>query len=133
MVAEDSDIIFKMALKCKLESGLIDEPLALRGIHETNIFDNEDLYRKYNVQLYQSLVNWSVRNGVSLQNIDTLLKWLWFFKFRETSLMIHYIKYWSYLFWSNPKLIFSKLIIKYFPLVRLRQKLFTFLYHNNKP
>ena len=128
VVAEDSDIIYKMALKCKLETGIIHKPLAMRGIHETNIFTDEELYKKYNVKLYESLVNWSCKNKISLSNIDTLLNWLWFFKFKETPFLINYIFYWVYLYTSNPKLIFSKLFIKYFPLVRLRQKLFTFLY-----
>lgn len=130
VVAEDSDIIFKMALKCRLESGIIDKPLANRGIHEDNIFTREDLYKTYNVKLYESLVNWSCKNGVSLKNIDTLLNWVWFFKFKETKSLIAYLFYWVYLFGRNPKLVFNKLSIKYFPLVRLRQKLFPFLYNN---
>jgi glycosyltransferase involved in cell wall biosynthesis len=132
VVAEDSDIIFKMALKCKLESGIIDEPIASRGIHEDNIFTREDLYKKYNVKLFESLVNWSCKNGISLKNIDTLLNWLWFFKFKETNSLIAYLFYWIYLFWRNPKLLFSKLGVKYFPLVRLRQKLFSFLYNHKQ-
>ena len=132
VVAEDSDIIFKMALKCRLESGIIDIPLAKRGVHDTNIFTQEDLYKKYNVKLYESLVDWSCKNKISLVDIDTLLNWLWFFKFRTNKNIINYIFYWINLFGSNPKLIFSKLVIKYFPLVRLRQKLFPFLYKNNR-
>jgi glycosyltransferase involved in cell wall biosynthesis len=132
VVAEDSDIIFKMALKCKLEPGIIHQPLALRGIHETNIFTNKKLYKKYNVKLYESLVNWSCKNAISLSNIDTLLNWLWVFKFKETPSLSKYIIYWMYLFANNPKLIFSKLIIKYFPLVRLRQIYFPFLYSKRK-
>ena len=128
VVAEDSDIIFKMALKCRLESGIIDIPLAKRGIHDTNIFTREDLYKKYNVKLYESLVGWSCKNNISLVNIDTLLNWLWFFKFRTNKNIIIYIFYWLALFGNKPRLIFSKLVIKYFPIVRLRQKLFPFLY-----
>ena len=132
VVAEDSDIIFKMALKCRLESGIIDKPVARRGVHDANIFTREDLYKKYNVKLYESLVEWSCKNGVSMANIDTLLNWLWFFKFRQTKNVIAYIFYWIHLFGSNPKLIYSKLSIKYFPLVRLRQKLFPFLYNKKQ-
>ena len=132
VVAEDSDIIFKMALKCWLKSGIIDKPIARRGVHDDNIFTREDLYKKYNVKLYESLVSWSCKNGVSFVDIDTLLNWLWFFKFRETKNVIAYIIYWIYLFGSNPELIFSKLSIKYFPLVRLRQKLFPFLYNHKQ-
>ena len=103
-------------------------PLAKRGVHDTNIFTREDLYKKYNVKLYESLVDWSCKNKISLVDIDTLLNWLWFFKFRTNKNIINYTFYWITLFGSNPKLIFSKLVIKYFPIVRLRQKLFPFLY-----
>lgn len=128
VVAEDSDIIFKMALKCLLEPGELNNPLALRGVHETNVFTEEDLYKKYNIKLYESIISWSLKNNVSLKNIDTILKWLWVFKFKENKNLISNITYWGTLFINKPRLMFSKLSIKYFPIIRLRQKLFPFLF-----
>ena len=128
VVAEDSDIIFKMALMCRLEPGELNKALAYRGIHEMNIFTKEDLYEKYNIKLYESLISWSCKNKISYKNIDTILNLLWVFKFRENKNVIAYTSYWTYFFANNPRLLFSKLSIKYFPIIRLRQKLFPFLF-----
>ncbi|MFV9550616.1 glycosyltransferase family 2 protein [Algibacter sp. PT7-4] len=128
MVAEDSDIIFKMALKCRLAPSQLNTALALRGIHDNNVFNQEALYKTYNIKLYESLINWSLKNKISYKNIDVILNWLWFFKFRENKKITNYISYWFYLVINNPKLLFSKLSIKYFPIIRLRQKLFPFLF-----
>jgi glycosyltransferase involved in cell wall biosynthesis len=130
-VAEDSDIIYKMALKCRLESGIIDVALAKRGIHETNIFNQEAIYKIYNIKLYESIIFWSCKNGISIQHIDSTLNWLWVFKFRENNSVITDVLYWSKLFFTNPKILFTYLSVKYFPIIRQRQILFPFLYPKN--
>lgn len=130
-VAEDSDIIYKMALKCRLESGIIDVPLAKRGIHETNIFNQEAIYKIYNIKLYESTISWSYKNGISIQHIDSTLNWLWVFKFREKNSLITDTLYWASIFFTNPKLLFTYLSVKYFPIIRLRQILFPFLNRKN--
>ncbi|MDP3679644.1 MAG: glycosyltransferase family 2 protein [Flavobacterium sp.] len=130
-VAEDSDIIYKMALNCCLESGIIDIPLAKRGIHETNIFNQEAIYKIYNIKLYESIISWSCKNGILIQHIDSTLNWLWVFKFRENNSLITDTLYWSKLFFTNPKISFTYLSVKYFPIIRQRQILFPFLYQKN--
>lgn len=130
-VAEDSDIIYKMALKCRLESGIIDVPLAKRGIHETNIFNQEGIYKIYNIKLYESIISWSCKNNILIQYIDSTLNWLWVFKFREKNSLIRATLYWATLFLKNRKLLFTYLSIKYFPIIRQRQILFPFLYRKN--
>ncbi|NEW78268.1 MAG: glycosyltransferase family 2 protein [Gelidibacter sp.] len=131
LVAEDSDIIYKMALKCSLESGSIAVPLAKRGIHDSNVFNRDDLYRKYNIKLYESIISWSCKNGISIENIDSTLKWLWVFKFKEKNSLGKDIVYWASLFLNNQILLFTYLSVKYFPIVRLRKELFPFLYRKN--
>jgi glycosyltransferase involved in cell wall biosynthesis len=127
-VAEDSDIIYKMALKCRLESGIIDVPLAKRGIHETNIFNQKAIYKICNIKLYESIISWSCKKDISIHHIDSTLNWLWVFKFREKNSLIRDTFYWVSLFFTNPKILFSYLSIKYFPIIRQRQILFPFLY-----
>ncbi|UFH35717.1 glycosyltransferase family 2 protein [Flavobacterium acetivorans] len=131
VVAEDSDILFKMALKCQLESGIIDRPVAIRGVHEANIFTREDLFRIFNIKLYESTLRWSCKNDIPIKNLDTLLKWLWFFKYRDKSTMRKYIFYWGFLFSSNPRILFSVLSVKYFPPIRLRKKMFPYLFQSD--
>lgn len=131
VVAEDSDIIYKMALRCSLESGSIVVPVAKRGIHDTNIFNREDIYKEYNIKLYESIISWSCKNGVSIENIDSTLKWLWVFKFRQGNSLLTDTVYWKRLFVSHPKILFTYLSVKYFPIIRQRQILFSFLYRKN--
>jgi glycosyltransferase involved in cell wall biosynthesis len=131
-VAEDSDIIYKMSLICSLESGIINVPLAFRGIHETNVFTRNDLYKIYNMKLYESVISWSSKNKISINKIDKIFKYLWIVRFRDENNLLKNIAYWLTLFLKNPEFIFSFLSIKYFPIFRLRQKLFSFLYANNR-
>jgi glycosyltransferase involved in cell wall biosynthesis len=131
MVAEDSDIIFKMALKCCLLPSVIDKPVAKRGVHDVNVFTDDTLYKVYNIKLYKELLEWSYQNDIALKNKDTLLKWLWFFKFRDGNSLWNHIVYWGYLVRGIPELFFSILSIKYFPIIRQRQILFPFLYRKN--
>ena len=130
LVAEDSNIIYKMALKCKLLPGSIDVPLALRGIHDNNIFTKNDLYKIYNLKLYESIIYWASDNKVSINHIDTTLKYLWIFKYKLNEGLIKNTYYWAKLFLREPVLLFSYLSIKYFPLIRLRQVFFSFFYKN---
>ncbi|MDO7172731.1 glycosyltransferase family 2 protein [Mariniflexile sp. AS56] len=128
VVAEDTDIFWKLALKCRLHTGVIDRPLAIRGVHEDNVFENVDLYRKYTIKMYQSMVIWSSENQVPSYRVDDLLKWVWILKHKEQNKLYTDIGYWARHFFPYPKLLFSVLSIKYFPVIRLRKKLFPFLY-----
>ena len=128
MVAEDSDLIFKISLKCQLMPSIISEPLAKRGIHNNNIFNRDDLYQIYNIKMYESVFIWSGKKNIPYKRIDILLKWIWILRYKEKNSLLGFIKHWFYLFFNTPKYFFSYLSIKYFPIVRLRQKLFPFLF-----
>ena len=127
-ISEDTELIFKMALKGHLEPGIIDRPVAMRGVHDTNVFNREDLYEKYRVKMYESLFFWSNKKNIERYSIDKLLSVLWVLKYKQKKSLLGYISYWVFLFTKNPKSLFSTLSIKYFPIIRLRQKLFPFLY-----
>ena len=128
VVAEDTELIFKMALKCRLEVGVIDKPVAMRGVHDDNVFNREDLYEENLFKMYESLFFWTAKNKVSTKKIDTLLKWIWMMEYKKEKRMLNNMKYWFFLFFNNPRLLFSMLSVKYFPVVRLRQKILPFLY-----
>ncbi len=128
LISEDTELIFKMALKAQLKSGIINKPVAMRGVHDVNIFNREDLYKKYRVKMYESLFSWCNKNNISTKKRDKLLDKLWVLKYRQKKNLLHYIIYWTDVFFRNPKSLFSILSIKYFPIIRLRQKLFPFLY-----
>ncbi len=122
-VAEDSDFIFKLGLLCEFKAGNISEAVAIRGIHDKNIYNDDKLYKKWNSKLYESILGWCYGQGTSKENIDSVLKWLWEIKFRDNKDLFHYIYYWIALSFKFPQTIFSIFFIKYFPVVRLRKKL----------
>jgi glycosyltransferase involved in cell wall biosynthesis len=127
-VAEDTDLILKMALKCNLEAGVIDKPLAMRGVHENNIFDQENMYTQYRPKMYKSLLFWSLENRISSTNLDKILEMLWFYRNKQE---IHFVKdiiYWMQLIVKKPKLLTTYLGYKYFPIIRQRKKLFPILF-----
>ena len=127
-VAEDSDFIFKLGLKCSFKAGNISSPVALRGIHDDNVFNNDSMYEKYNVKLYESLLAWCHKNNISISQKDIVLKWLWEMKFRENKTLFQYIFYWIGFSIRVPKTIFSMFFVKYFPIVRLRKKLLPYIF-----
>lgn len=128
VVAEDTDVFWKMALKCQLETGLIDQPVAIRGIHDNNIFDQQDLYKKYIMKMYESVLFWSYKVKLPISKNDLLLKWIWLLRFKQNKTLFQDIQYWFFLFKNNKKLIFTYLMVKYFPIVRLRKKIFPFIF-----
>lgn len=128
VVAEDSDILFKMALKCNLNSGILTKAVAKRGIHETNVFGNENLYKIYNLVFYEGLVKWCFSNSVAISKIDIIFKYYWIIRYREKKTLRYESIYWLSYLSRTPKVLFSYLSIKYFPVIRNRQMLFPFLF-----
>jgi glycosyltransferase involved in cell wall biosynthesis len=128
VVMEDTDVFWKMALKCRLLTGIIDQPVAMRGVHDNNVFDQADLYKNNVMLLYESLLGWCSKNKIASNTIDILLKTIWIIKHKEKNKLNQDIDYWAKLFFPHPQLFFSILSIKYFPVIRLRKELFPFFY-----
>lgn len=130
IVAEDTDIFWKMAIKCRLETGIIDKPLANRGVHDSNIFDQTDIYKEYTIIMFKKLAVWCSHNKVDFAIMDDLFKWIWLIKFKQKKTLLEDTWYWAKLILPYPKFLFSILAIKYFPIVRRRKEFFSFLYKN---
>ena len=128
IVAEDTELFWKMAIKCHLITGIIDKAVAVRGVHEKNVFNDKKLYEIYIIKMYQTLLVWCASNQVVFKTKDELLKRIWIIKQKENNKLYKDIIYWGKLFLSRPNLLFSILSIKYFPIIRYRQMLFPFLY-----
>lgn len=127
-VAEDTDIFWKMALKGKLLTGVIDQAVAMRVVHDSNVFYREDIYNGNRYKVYESIISWSLSNGISLKTIDEIFRRVWIIKHSE-KLSIHLeIAYWFKQCFSQPRVLFSFLSIKYFPIVRKRKAIFSFFY-----
>ncbi len=128
VVMEDTDVFWKMAIKCQLFTGIIGQPVAMRGVHDNNVFVQVDLYKNNVILLYESLLVWSCKNNVSSNTIDILLNTIWIIKKKEKNKLHQDIGYWAKLFFPHSQLFFSILSVKYFPVIRLRKELFPFLY-----
>lgn len=127
-VAEDTDVFWKLAIKCQLVAGELNNAIALRGVHGDNVFDNEALYEIYRIKMCESLLFWCGKNNVETSKVDLILKWIWILKSKEKNKLIKDIYYWVYLIKNTPNLLLSNLWLKYFPVVRYRQKLFPSLF-----
>ena len=131
VVAEDTEVFWKMAIKCQLFTGVIDSPVAIRGVHDNNVFNDKELYAKYTIKMFETLVIWCSNNQVAYSVKDDLLKWIWILIYKQKNKLIADLIYWKHFFFSQPQLLFTILSIKYFPIVRYRQMLFPFLYKRN--
>jgi glycosyltransferase involved in cell wall biosynthesis len=127
-VTQDTDIIFKLAMKCKLVPASIKKEVALRGVHDTNVFYQDHLYKEYTPILFESLLSWSISNNISIEDKDHLMNALWIHRFRTSDSLVKDTFYWLGLHMRQPKLCLTILPIKYFPIIRKRQQLFSFLY-----
>jgi len=128
VVAEDTDWLLKMALTSKLVAGNITEPVAMRGVHDTNSFNKTEQYKIHRQKMYESLIHWSFQNNIEKTKIDLLLNWLFYYRYKEKYSLSAEFKYWFYLLKSNPKLLTSTLAIKYCPIIRKRKQLFPILF-----
>lgn len=128
VVAEDTDIFWKMTLKGTLITGVIDKAVAMRGVHDTNVFYQEDVYSRERYGVYDSILSWCFSNKISVSTVDNILRRVWIIKHSEQATLDE-----EFVFWLNhcvkyPRMIFSYLSLKYFPLVRRRKSLFSFFY-----
>ena len=128
IVAEDTDWILKLALTSKLVAGNITQAVAIRGVHETNIFNQTEQYKVYRPKMFESVITWSFKNNIEKIKIDLLLNWLFHFRYKQKYSLGIEIKYWLYLLKKEPKLLQSTLAFKYCPIVRKRKQLFPFLF-----
>lgn len=67
-VHQDSDLIIKLAHHCHLKSGIIDQPVAIRGIHDDNritkIIKYSPQYNQRQYLFWNSLYQWSRENRI---------------------------------------------------------------------
>lgn len=97
-VHQDSDFIIKLAYLCHLKSGIIDQAIAIRGVHDDNRITKIKPYSKKfyqnNLLLHQSLYEWSIAEKLnSLYSKRIQLNYLSFKIANETG----FNKYFLYL------------------------------------
>ena len=127
-VGEDTDLFFKLSLKCKLLPGELDVPVAIRGVHDKNVFDQKKLYDENSLNRLESLIFWSSQNDIDFGCIEEMLKRFWLIRFKKSSCLIDDLWIWAKMFFYNRRILFSYLSLKYFPLIRKRRALFPFFF-----
>ncbi|QJP32995.1 glycosyltransferase family 2 protein [Nonlabens sp. Ci31] len=127
-VAEDTDIFWKLSLLCNLYTGIINHPVAMRVVHNNNVFYRKDVYEKFRYNMYESVLKWSCEHKIELDVIDRILRRIWILKHTDEVSLFEEIKYWWFLCFLHKRIFFSVLSIKYFPIIRRRKKVFSFLY-----
>ncbi|WP_172792955.1 glycosyltransferase family 2 protein [Nonlabens sp. MIC269] len=127
-VAEDTDFFWRVILATPTYSSNIDNPVAMRIVHDNNSFYREDLYQGYDYMAYESVIKWASQNSVKTEVIDRILRRVWIIKHKENTGLWNEIKYWWRVHTLHYRLFFSKLNLKYFPLVRRRKQILSFIY-----
>ena len=124
LVAEDTELILKMALRSKLVTGIIDKPVCLRGVHDVNSFSNEKLYKVYRIKMYDSLLRWIIKEKIAIKKTLPVLKLLFYYRLKYNDSLWEDCVYWMKLALICPKLLGTEMFIKNFPLISRRKIIF---------
>jgi len=115
IVAEDTELWVKLSLKYNLESGELVEPVAKRGVHDNNIFNKKETYKKPILLMYQSILVWASRNKVKNNRLKIISnKFIEYLTYFVSNNVLLFYKYWFKTIFFVPKLIGFKVYIKSF-------------------
>jgi glycosyltransferase involved in cell wall biosynthesis len=119
IVAEDTELWIKMTLVAILKSGIIDEPVAMRGVHDNNSsFNDNDLYTVNNLLMYESLLNWSFKKKVPINRIDLLWKKIWINRALNNKRLYSDLVFWIRSIVNHPGLLLLKRVYRTFPVFK---------------
>lgn len=124
VVTEDTDLILRIALKAILVAGVIDKPVALRGVHDVNSFSNNELYKVYQIEMFDHLLRWCIKEKVVMTKLIPILKFLFYFRIRYGKTFWEDFIYWNNLAIHYPQLLKITIFIKNFPFISRRKLLF---------
>lgn len=124
LVAEDTDLILRIALKATLVTGIIDKPVALRGVHDDNVFLKDEIYKVYRIEMFDHLLRWCMKEKIVVTRLSPVLKLLFYFRIRYGKTFWEDFVYWNNLAIHYPQLLKIKIFVKNFPLISRRKLLF---------
>lgn len=128
-VAEDTELWIKMALEIDLYPGVLDKPVAIRGVHGDNVFSSNTrtkLYSRNYLIMASSLLDWAYKTGKDTEIL------LYFLKRKISDHVeikeINQKFLYGTIFWIKnalkyPKLFRTREVIKLFPPIEKLQKL----------
>lgn len=119
IVAEDTELWIRMTLVASLKSGIIDQPVAMRGVHYSNSsFNDNDLYMVNNLIMYESLLNWSFKKNVPINRIDLLWKKIWINRALNNKRLYSDLVFWIRSVVNHPRLLLLKKVYRTFPVFK---------------
>lgn len=71
-LSQDTHMWFKMALGSTLVAGVLDRPLAMRGVHFGNRIRDKAKLHSLRPELYHSLLLWALHNSVAKERLNTI-------------------------------------------------------------
>jgi hypothetical protein len=83
-VMQDTHMWIKMAAKATLVAGIIDQPVAMRGVHAGNRVKDKDKFDFYRPLLFTSLLTWAETNKISNERKTRL--WDCLYRTKEASI-----------------------------------------------
>jgi len=94
-VHQDSDFIIKLTYHCYLKSGIIDKPVAIRGIHDDNritkIIKYSPQYNQRQLLFWKSLYDWAEQQNIPSGSKEKIyLKYKSFDLSQKTGLIKYY-------------------------------------------
>ncbi|MBD3296381.1 MAG: glycosyltransferase [Candidatus Omnitrophica bacterium] len=104
VLQQDVHMFFRLAAKCRLASGQIDKPVALRGVHETMRSTDAFAQARYRKMRWRSLKNWFEKEIDDKDILDAFNLSYANFIIRNESKLVAFAKYISYAF-KNPKIL----------------------------
>lgn len=116
-VAEDTAWIWQLAFTKVLLPGLIRKPIAMRCIHDNNIFNNRLIYHHYEQDFFNEMIDWSLRHGKDLKTSELFVERLWITINKNYKGVMKLMYTWILTFIPRPRLFFSVLSYRYFPLI----------------
>ncbi len=69
-LSQDTLLFLQMALKCRLGAGLLDQAVAMRGVHSENRVADEEKLRRFRGLLFRKLYSWMRREGLSADRVQ---------------------------------------------------------------
>ncbi|MDZ7803482.1 glycosyltransferase family 2 protein [Thiohalophilus sp.] len=73
-LSQDTDLLLRLAVKCRLVPGSIKQPVAVRGIHDSNRVTNSKNLDKNRMLLWKKVYQWGVSNGMPEDAIELCRK-----------------------------------------------------------
>jgi len=116
-VAEDTEWIWKAAFKTVLLPGNLSEPVAMRGVHDSNAFNQTELYENYDFKLFKSLYRWSLKEAMSFDVIDLFLERIFILQYRNKHSVLKHLLLWWECMTIHYRVFFSYHVLRYFPLI----------------